>query len=442
MMDRKEFERLTKDALANLQDYAALEVHPLAELLPRPNKTTSRADHLRTQLVHAIEQLRPTGGELSLDAVEARPHLILLARYVEGFSPAELKMRFPLSGRQLRREQGRALQAVATLLWDQMGGQQKASQLEIEQPKPEPELEPLESFDIRLEPLHLGKVLQSMTAVVDARARNQGIDLRDELPGMLPPVLADRVVLRQVLLSMLSYVLHRHQADVLHISARVKAERVELWLRLVESLSPAATPRMGEQKSLESAQRWSQRIDATLTQRHIEEQSISETRTMELALSLPQANQPTLLVVDDQATAIRLFERYLSRSAIQVVGTQEPRQALALAQQLRPSAVALDVMMPSMDGWEVLQTLRADPETKQIPVLVCSVWDEPELAVSLGAAAFLKKPVMQRDLLAALQGLDLLPTERATGNARDHATGAEGSAGGPSPTRFELDFAA
>jgi Amt family ammonium transporter len=66
--------------------------------------------------------------------------------------------------------------------------------------------------------------------------------------------------------------------------------------------------------------------------------------------------------------------------------------------------------MPTMDGWEILQALQANPETRDIPVIVCSVWDEPELAYSLGATYFLKKPISQRDLWAALARLGLLDT--------------------------------
>ena len=67
----------------------------------------------------------------------------------------------------------------------------------------------------------------------------------------------------------------------------------------------------------------------------------------------------------------------------------------------------LDGMMPTMDGWEILQTLQTDPETQHIPVIVCSVWDEPELAFSLGAVDFLKKPITQKELLDALARLAL-----------------------------------
>jgi CheY-like chemotaxis protein len=81
-----------------------------------------------------------------------------------------------------------------------------------------------------------------------------------------------------------------------------------------------------------------------------------------------------------------------------------------MARSLQPQAIALDAMMPDVDGWEILQALQADPATRHIPVLVCSVWEEPQLAFSLGAAGFLKKPITQRELLAALQRLGLVGT--------------------------------
>jgi CheY-like chemotaxis protein len=106
-----------------------------------------------------------------------------------------------------------------------------------------------------------------------------------------------------------------------------------------------------------------------------------------------------------------MFRRYLSQTNLKVVGVKEPEQVLPLARQLHPQVITLDVMMPSMDGWEILQTLQTDPETRHIPVIVCSVWDEPELAFSLGAADFLKKPITQKDLLAALIRLQLTPPD-------------------------------
>jgi CheY-like chemotaxis protein len=70
--------------------------------------------------------------------------------------------------------------------------------------------------------------------------------------------------------------------------------------------------------------------------------------------------------------------------------------------EIRPTVIILDVLLPQEDGWELLMSLRADDRTRDIPVIVCSVLREPQLARSLGASAHLPKPVTQGALLEAL----------------------------------------
>ncbi len=77
--------------------------------------------------------------------------------------------------------------------------------------------------------------------------------------------------------------------------------------------------------------------------------------------------------------------------------------ALALLRQLTPQAIVLDVMMPHQDGWEILQALRQEPACATIPVIVCSVLREHDLALSLGASDTLVKPVSQPALLDVLR---------------------------------------
>jgi CheY-like chemotaxis protein len=60
-------------------------------------------------------------------------------------------------------------------------------------------------------------------------------------------------------------------------------------------------------------------------------------------------------------------------------------------------------MMPDMDGWEVLQRLRNHPATQHTAVIICSVFDDPELAYALGASSFLSKPVKREDIIKALR---------------------------------------
>ena len=80
-------------------------------------------------------------------------------------------------------------------------------------------------------------------------------------------------------------------------------------------------------------------------------------------LALPAIEQASVLIVDDNADTLRLFERYLSDTPYAYVGSSDPQQVLALALELKPRVIVLDVMLPGIDGWELLGRLRADPKT-------------------------------------------------------------------------------
>jgi CheY-like chemotaxis protein len=76
---------------------------------------------------------------------------------------------------------------------------------------------------------------------------------------------------------------------------------------------------------------------------------------------------------------------------------------MSLVAENPPDLILLDVMMPTMDGWQVLRSLKQNPTTEHTPIIICSVLKEPELAISLGARAYLKKPVDRLELLATLE---------------------------------------
>jgi CheY-like chemotaxis protein len=406
MIDRPEFERLVKDTLTNIHNYAVLETHPLASLFsPPPDQQTSRGEHLRHLLLQAIDRLQPPERTPSTISIEWRPYLILKDRYVEGLTLDELKSRLSLSGRQLRREHGRALRAVVTLLWDQALPESIDS--EDEETGPEKEWDSdFRAFEITQESLELTEVVREIASIFQQRMQSEDVELRLELPEELPPVLADRIILRQIILSLFSYALHVQSGQIITAGAETIEDQVSFWIQTQvdeEEIFTLAGEEIGD-TSLESARYWCQRLGATF-------QEISpadhEAGLAELVFSLPRIEQGMALVVDDQKTAIRMFRRYLERTNLKVVGVKEPEEVLPLARQLQPQVITLDVMMPTIDGWEILQALQTDPETEHIPVIVCSVWDEPELAYSLGAVDFLRKPISQKDLLEALARLNL-----------------------------------
>ena len=98
-----------------------------------------------------------------------------------------------------------------------------------------------------------------------------------------------------------------------------------------------------------------------------------------------------------------LFRRYLVGTNWQVIGAANTEEARSLIADTCPVAIVLDLLIPKEDGWEFLLSLRNDTATHDIPVIICSVLEQPALALSLGATAYLPKPVTQQELLRVLK---------------------------------------
>ncbi|WP_411868427.1 response regulator [Vulcanococcus limneticus] len=101
----------------------------------------------------------------------------------------------------------------------------------------------------------------------------------------------------------------------------------------------------------------------------------------------------TVLAIDDDADARELIRRFLVREGFQVELAADGAEGLAMARRLRPDLITLDVMMPGMDGWAVLASLKSDPELALTPVVMMTMLDNRELGVAMGATDCLTKPV-------------------------------------------------
>ena len=114
-------------------------------------------------------------------------------------------------------------------------------------------------------------------------------------------------------------------------------------------------------------------------------------------------NQPVILVVDDIVTNIVLIQAFLRGRNYEVLSAQSGVQALQIASENHPDIVILDIMMPEMDGYEVLARLRAGEDTKDIKVVMLSALARN--AMDLGADGFLTKPILANKLYEALEKL-------------------------------------
>ena len=106
-----------------------------------------------------------------------------------------------------------------------------------------------------------------------------------------------------------------------------------------------------------------------------------------------------ILSIDDDPQVISLYQRYLTPQGYHVIPLTDPKQAVARASKLKPYAITLDIMMPEIDGWQVLQKLKNDPETCDIPVVICSILEDEEKGFNFGAADYLIKPFLQEELI-------------------------------------------
>ncbi len=400
-MEQQTFTSLFKDLISRLYDRVAIETHPLAPFFPVPEAAfTRRAEVIQQLILDEIEQLRPEGKEILIQSPEWRPYLILQQRYIEGKDPQKIAHSLYIGDRQFRRDHSRALQALSLRVWkryfqpaDQPAGTDAADLFEDQS-----------SFELHAEKLDLNEVIQGVISLIARRLEIEGVQLELALSSSPVQVFTDRILLRQILLSLLNYVLHLNGQPRLIL--RTEAGHTNSIRILFDADEQWAGIQNDERDSLDFASRLSARLPARLDEVY---PAPDRSGPAEIRLVFAVSQPRTVLVVDDQVAAQRMFQRYLSRANLEVVGVTDPNEGLALVRKIQPALLILDVMMPHIDGWEVLQTLQLDPETKHIPVVICSAWGEPELARSLGAVAFLKKPVIQKDLLDVLVRLGLVP---------------------------------
>ena len=121
--------------------------------------------------------------------------------------------------------------------------------------------------------------------------------------------------------------------------------------------------------------------------------------------------RPVVVVVEDDRRSLELISLYPRRPGVQVVAARNGAEGLAAVRRHHPAAVVLDIRLPGMDGWAVLEELKADPATASAPVVVVTILDERAQALALGAAEYIVKPVGREEVLGALRRVGALPVD-------------------------------
>jgi len=116
-----------------------------------------------------------------------------------------------------------------------------------------------------------------------------------------------------------------------------------------------------------------------------------------------RSNEPLILVVEDDDASRELLEVTLTQEGYRVASVPRGKEALELANKLKPFAITLDIMMPGMNGWDVLKHLKLEKQTHDIPIIITTMLDEKDLGVVWGAVEHFIKPIQKDKLLSTLE---------------------------------------
>ena len=395
-----------RGVLQHLYDRYRLRRSPLLGALGL--RLPEGADDLQRLIVAAIQALKPPAS-VSPHSSAWRIYRILSHRYVDEFSQREVAASLNLSLRQMRRMESLALRALADHLLANHALDLSRLQADAPEPAGDPttDAEPGSDRQQELawlertcpsEPAELEPLVRSALQVLAPLTGGQGVQVDLNLQADLPLLAVQRTPVRQALLRLLTAAVAAAPGGRVSVAASAQGGRVVIRVLALSGNAPDTVPEAPADLSLA-------RQLLALSGADLAVQLGEPGTPLSLLISLPSAAPAPLLVIDDNADTLELVRRTLDGSPYRFVGLREPAGALEKAARLQPRAILLDVMLPDIDGWELLGRLREHPQTSAIPVLVCSILPQERLALALGAAAFLPKPVSRQALLDALNRL-------------------------------------
>jgi PAS domain S-box-containing protein len=274
-----------------------------------------------------------------------------------------------------------------------------------------------------LRAVHIHEVVGQVVHTLEGRAQNKNITLQVNVSENLPPVWGDSNRVAQILTNLISNAIQYTppggrvtvsaypNGDMMEVSVAdtgigiSKADQRKIFDRFFRADDPLVQETPGTGLGLP--------ITASLVQMHggqiWVESELGEgstfTFTLPLATARVTAPSPapsmdtTVLVVEDEADIANLIRIHLEREGytVQIAGRGE--EALRMAREIQPGLITLDILLPDMDGFTLLEQLKKDSRTAHIPVIVVSIVPEREKGLRLGAVDYLGKPIDEERLI-------------------------------------------
>jgi signal transduction histidine kinase/CheY-like chemotaxis protein len=278
-------------------------------------------------------------------------------------------------------------------------------------------------MELKLETVQVAAIVEEVLDSVQPLASKKRIKLTDDSARGLE-LIADPARMRQMILNLVSNAIKftpdggavkitsQQLPDEIEIAVAdtgigiAAADRGRIFREFQQLASGAGRQEQGTGLGLALTQRFAHLHGGEV--RFESEPGKGSVFTISLPLKPPQdksverSSSPLILIVEDNLMAAELMTRVIERGGFRTEVARTGHEALEKARGLKPVAITLDVLLPELDGWEVMANLKRDEATCHIPVLVVSVVNEPELAKAFGAFDYLVKPVRANDLLQRL----------------------------------------
>lgn len=357
---------------------------------------------LQRAIARAIEEMRPP-AEVPAGSPARRNFDILYYRYVLKLTQEEVAEQLLLSSRTVQRAQREAIYMLAQMLWEtyrRRCGYTPAPSDTTAYNEPFTSVDWRAQLEQELALLH-AEGHENMTEIADvireaaelARLSIQNPQVHVELGYVQPGLTAaiHPVVLCQLLIAAIARLGRLTQSGCIRVSSQLYDGDVRVTV---------SGPITGEPGEIEATLTHGLPLPAGATV-HVQ----FEGRHVFWRLSLPSSKVVTVLVIDDNPEMVHFYRRCTIGTCYRVVHAPAGRTALETIVEHQPDIVVLDVMLPDVDGWKVLMRLHENPATRGLPVIVCSVIREEELALALGASLYLAKPVTPQEFVRALDQL-------------------------------------
>lgn len=412
MIDQELIVHQLQDALSNFYNIAVLQTSPIVRVLGLEHaEGSSTAQAVRQRLREAVESLRPSDSP-SFGAPEWLDYRVLWTRYIHARSQIETCQDLAISSSTYYRRHRRALEAVASILREKYGEREDRGAVRQAGSVLASGDELLARETGRLlqasrhHPVDLARLLVEVRETILPLAKKEGVHFEICTTSHMPVVYGDPTVLSQIILGVLTEGMGLVEGTKLELCIDVQEDKTRWRVGWFErSRALALVSDSGGTLTLVLAL-----LNAYGGQLGI---ACDEHRRAALEFMLPRARPRLIQIIDDDPDMTRLYRLYLQDQDWTVREAHSNHELETQLAESVPDLILLDVLMPEWDGWSILRQLKRNPTTAELPVVICSVLDQPGLALALGATKVLQKPIVKEPLVEAVR--EILSPRRSQG---------------------------